>query len=384
MKKYFMNISAALLLIVCQSVFSGSGLLFDIAATGTQANVNITLCLNGKGPLSCQNYDVSALSLNICAVPRHFYPAAGIKINTRGYKVGDLGVDCEPFSNGYCLFPVSNTTCNLINLVVDGPLTLTPSSLTSATQNTLYSQTVTASGGVPPYTYRLTSGSLPAGLSLDQSTGEISGTPLTDSTYTFTITAIDSNSPVGTGSQAYTIVSNINTFQLWNGSDGITPFGIGSPSRATYGQTITAPSPASNVSLSSFTFYLSQTSGVTTQFQAFVYKWDPTNKHIIGSALFTSPIMTASSSGSFTPVTINTSDTPLTPGLPYVIFFTTSSISPPQSGSSVFSWGRVANDSYTGGQLVIQNNGADFGALSTVAWTLISFDAAFIATFTVT
>ena len=136
MKKYFMNISAALLLIVCQSVFSGSGLLFDIAATGTQANVNITLCLNGKGPLSCQNYDVSALSLNICAVPRHFYPAAGIKINTRGYKVGDLGVDCEPFSNGYCLFPVSNTTCNLINLVVDGPLTLTPSSLTSATQNT--------------------------------------------------------------------------------------------------------------------------------------------------------------------------------------------------------------------------------------------------------
>ena len=189
---------------------------------------------------------------------------------------------------------------------------------------------------------------------------------------------------MGTGSQAYTIVSNINTFQLWNGSDGITPFGIGSPSRATYGQTITAPSPASNVSLSSFTFYLSQTSGVTTQFQAFVYKWDPTNKHTIGSALFTSPIMTTPSSSSFTPVTINTGDTPLTPGLPYVIFFTTSSISPPQSGSSVFNWGRVANAPYTGGQFVTQNNGADFGALSTVAWTLINADAAFIATFTVT
>lgn len=42
-----------------------SGLLFNIAATGTPANINLTLCLNGNGPLSCQNYTVSSLSLNI-------------------------------------------------------------------------------------------------------------------------------------------------------------------------------------------------------------------------------------------------------------------------------------------------------------------------------
>jgi uncharacterized protein (TIGR03437 family) len=53
---------------------------------------------------------------------------------------------------------------------------------------------VVASEGTAPYHYAVTSGLLPAGLSLDPNTGAISGTPLanTAGTYTVTVTATDS------------------------------------------------------------------------------------------------------------------------------------------------------------------------------------------------
>ena len=49
----------------------------------------------------------------------------------------------------------------------------------SGTVGVAYSFTPTVSGGVPAYTFSITAGSLPAGLSLNGSTGEISGTPTT-------------------------------------------------------------------------------------------------------------------------------------------------------------------------------------------------------------
>ncbi|MFG1679603.1 Ig domain-containing protein [Nonomuraea sp. NPDC049269] len=67
-------------------------------------------------------------------------------------------------------------------------------SLPQATPGTAYQQTLSAKGGVPFYDWQVTSGSLPAGLSLDRFTGTISGTPTTAGTSAFTVQLRDYDS----------------------------------------------------------------------------------------------------------------------------------------------------------------------------------------------
>jgi hypothetical protein len=74
---------------------------------------------------------------------------------------------------------------------------------TSATVGTAYSSNATAGGGVSPYVYAVTSGTLPAGLSLNTSTGAITGTPTSITSQTFTVRAVDANGCPGT--RAYTL-----------------------------------------------------------------------------------------------------------------------------------------------------------------------------------
>ncbi|HVM46597.1 MAG TPA: NBR1-Ig-like domain-containing protein [Candidatus Acidoferrum sp.] len=82
-------------------------------------------------------------------------------------------------------------------------ITLSPPALSNLALRAAYSQNVTATGGVPPYTFGITSGSLPAGLSLSSS-GTLSGTPSAAGTSAFTVTATDSTGY--SGSQAFVLV----------------------------------------------------------------------------------------------------------------------------------------------------------------------------------
>jgi hypothetical protein len=68
--------------------------------------------------------------------------------------------------------------------------------LPPATIGTSYSETISVQGGSPPYTFSVT-GSMPPGLSLNASTGVISGTATTIGGYSFTIRVADANSLVG-------------------------------------------------------------------------------------------------------------------------------------------------------------------------------------------
>jgi uncharacterized protein YjdB len=71
--------------------------------------------------------------------------------------------------------------------VTPGPLTITTTTLPAATVGAAYTATLTATGGTPPYTWFIASGTLPAGLTLAASTGVISGTPTATGTSSFTV-----------------------------------------------------------------------------------------------------------------------------------------------------------------------------------------------------
>jgi hypothetical protein len=84
------------------------------------------------------------------------------------------------------------------------PLAVSTSSLPAATVGDSYSQDLSASGGISPYSWSVTSGSLPAGLSL-ASDGTVSGTPTAVGSSTFTVQATDSGSPAQTATQQLTL-----------------------------------------------------------------------------------------------------------------------------------------------------------------------------------
>jgi hypothetical protein len=73
------------------------------------------------------------------------------------------------------------------------PTIMTNSPLPSGTVGAAYSQTLQAAGGSTPYTWSTAGGSFPPGLSLNSSTGVISGTPTTASTYYFRVRVTGSN-----------------------------------------------------------------------------------------------------------------------------------------------------------------------------------------------
>jgi hypothetical protein len=86
-----------------------------------------------------------------------------------------------------------------------GAITLSPANLPDAQAGTPYTQQITAAGGTAPYTFSVTTGTLPPGMSLNPSTGTISGGAKAPGSYPFTITATDSSANGKTGSHAYTL-----------------------------------------------------------------------------------------------------------------------------------------------------------------------------------
>ena len=98
-------------------------------------------------------------------------------------------------------------------------ITVNPATLTNPIQGFAYSTSLSAAGGSSPYTFAITSGSLPTGLAMT-SAGVISGTATSSGASPFTVTATDANGC--TGSQAYTLTPVVTDFGDWNGAGAAT------------------------------------------------------------------------------------------------------------------------------------------------------------------
>lgn len=156
--------------------------------------------------------------------------------------------------------------------LANGPSTLgvITQTLPSGVVGTAYSQALTAGGGASPYTWSLSSGSLPAGLSLATG-GTISGTPTSTGTFTFVVLVTDADSNTSPGSLTISIgpALSIITSSLVGGTVGTAYSAIVSASGGVspYTWTIQSGSIPTGMSFSS----LGELSGTPTVAGTFIF-----------------------------------------------------------------------------------------------------------------
>ena len=124
---------------------------------------------------------VSGTSLDISSMPAHAAGAVTVKVVTLGISA----------SIAYTYNP--------------GPALLLPAP-PGGEVNVAYTDQLTVTGGTSPFTWSVSSGSLPPGLALNASTGLLSGTPTTAGTYTFTVKVTDSSGLSDTAPLTVTII----------------------------------------------------------------------------------------------------------------------------------------------------------------------------------
>ncbi len=157
----------------------------------------------------------------------------------------------------------------------------------------------------------------------------------------------------------------INTLPSWDGFQG--ERGLGEPSVATFGQTITVG--ATETFLTDFSFQVATDPTNTSRFQAYVMAWDSVNKVAVGDVLFQSAAITnvgpAAPPSSYNAINVVT-NVQLAANREYVLFFSTSKNF---DGVNDFArLGSITPDVYSGGTFVYNNNENRFGELSTNPW----------------
>ncbi|MGA3092600.1 MAG: putative Ig domain-containing protein, partial [Terriglobales bacterium] len=116
-------------------------------------------------------------------------------------------------------------------------LEITTGNLAQGQQGDAYSEVFTASGGASPYSWNISSGTPPPGVSMNP-IGDLSGTPTTNGNFSFTVTVTDANKKTANGNFSINVVTS-------TGYDGPAQLPI-----ATFGGTMAdTPAPGSVITV---------------------------------------------------------------------------------------------------------------------------------------
>jgi uncharacterized protein (TIGR03437 family) len=190
---------------------------FTLQATNGEGagSASFSITINGNGSFSFQTqsplpggivgqgYDLS-LSLSGGVAPYSFSISPGTsQTGINGFPPGlminsSATIDGNPTTAGVYFFTINatdyhaNSTSMAFMLTIAAPVSITTvSPLPSGIVGTVYPQTtLAATGGFAPYTFFISTGAIPAGLSLSPA-GLLSGTPTAAGTFTFTVQVTD-------------------------------------------------------------------------------------------------------------------------------------------------------------------------------------------------
>ncbi len=129
---------------------------------------------------------------------------AGLTLSSAGAITGTPTAS-GPFSfTAQAKDSASGSATQSYSMTIAAGLSVTTNSVPNGTAGTAYSTTLAATGGTSPYTWSVSTGTLPAGLTLS-SAGAITGTPTASGPSTFTAQVKDSASGSATQSYSMTI-----------------------------------------------------------------------------------------------------------------------------------------------------------------------------------
>ena len=146
-------------------------------------------------PNTCKNFAFRSTPNGRWYCPKHFEDVQSLR--GRAAQGGFMNTVLKVFALivmigclSFSAFAQDKATQSL-TLTVNASLAVTTTSLPSAVLGVAYSVQLAATGGVAPYTWAISAGSLPTGLTLS-STGLLSGTPTASGSFTFTVQVTDS------------------------------------------------------------------------------------------------------------------------------------------------------------------------------------------------
>jgi hypothetical protein len=164
-----------------QSVCAGSPVVFTAAASGKPAPA-VQWQVSG---------DNGATFSNITG-------ATGNALSFTA-QAGDNGKQYRAvFSNTCALVTTNAATLSVATIAIS----ISPATLSNGVKGSMYNQALSASNGQAPYTYTVSSGALPPGLTMS-SAGVITGMPTAVGSYSFVVQVRDAQA--NTGNRAYTI-----------------------------------------------------------------------------------------------------------------------------------------------------------------------------------
>ncbi|MGE7370694.1 IPT/TIG domain-containing protein [Neorhizobium sp. NPDC001467] len=170
----------------------------------TAGNVSLTVAANSSAtPLTLALSGGAATSITVNTPPAR--GSVSISGTTLSYTPSPGYSGTDGFT--YSATNASGTSAPAtVTITVTAPtLALSPpaGALPGGTVAIAYSQTFVAANGTAPYSYTVSSGAVPPGITLDPTTGALAGTPSAVGTSTFTVTATDTFG--ATGSSSYTL-----------------------------------------------------------------------------------------------------------------------------------------------------------------------------------